>query len=66
MEDKNQGRVVLSDEELNEVVGGTSSVSGIELYCDGFDTREECESRYLCQWGQVKCHPHPRANAVRK
>ena len=73
MENKNlkdKGKVVLTDEDLMEIVGGTgdgiSSVSGVERYCEGFDTREECDAKYLCQWGQVKCHPHPRANAVRK
>ena len=71
MEDKNlndQGKVVLTDEELKEIVGGTSegtsSVSGVERYCEGFDTREECDAKYLCQWGQIKCHPHPRAYTV--
>ena len=71
MENKNlkeAGKVVLTDEELMEIVGGTgdstSSVSGVERYCEGFNTREECDARYLCQWGQIKCHPHPRAYTV--
>ena len=58
-------KVILTDDELMGVAGG-AAVGSTDAYCDAFDTAEECNKRYLCQWGQFKCHPHPRANAVRK
>lgn len=70
----NKENMILSDEELMSVVGGVDSdisvglggKSGIEAYCEGFDTPALCNSRYLCQWGQFRCHPHPRAYTVVK
>ena len=79
MEDKNlkeAGKVVLTDEELMEIVGGTGDQDGplytkgdrIDVFCRQFETIEECISRPFCQWydcGYSKiCAPHPRANAI--
>ena len=75
MEDKNlkeAGKVVLTDEELMEIVGGTGDQDGprysVAEYCQQFETFEECISRPFCQWydcGYSKiCAPHPRANAL--
>lgn len=75
MEDKNikeAGKVVLTDEELMEIVGGTGDSGGtidqgqrVAEYCAGFSTPEECRSRPLCVWNDnynyIKCGPHPRA-----
>lgn len=75
MEDKNlkeAGKVVLTDEELMEIVGGTGDQDGprysVAEFCQQFETIEECRSRPFCQWydcGYSKiCAPHPRANAI--
>ena len=75
MEDKNLkegGKVVLTDEELMEIVGGTGDQDGprysVAEFCQQFETFEECRSRPFCQWydcGYSKiCAPHPRANAI--
>ena len=75
MEDKNvkeAGKVVLTDEELMEIVGGTGDQDGprysVAEFCQQFETIEECRSRPFCQWydyGYSKiCAPHPRANAL--
>ena len=74
MEDKNlkeAGKVVLTDEELMEIVGGTGDSGGtmdtvhrVAEYCAPHVTIEECISRPLCQWYDncfTKCGPHPRA-----
>lgn len=74
MEDKNlkeAGKVVLTDEELMEIVGGTGDQDGprysVAEFCQQFETIEECRSRPFCQWwdfGYKMCVPHPRANAM--
>ena len=71
MEDKNlkeAGKVVLTDEELMEIVGGTGDQDGprysVAEYCSQFETIEECISRPFCQWYGKVCAPHPRANAL--
>ena len=78
MEDKNlkeAGKVVLTDEELMEIVGGTGDKDGtlytgggsVDEFCRQFETIEECRSRPFCQWydfGYKMCVPHPRANAI--
>lgn len=75
MEDKNlkeAGKVVLTDEELMEIVGGTGDQDAprysVAEFCQQFETIEECRSRPFCQWydcGYSKiCAPHPRANAL--
>lgn len=75
MEDKNlkeEGKVVITDEELMEIVGGTGDQDGplytkgdrIDVFCRQFETIEECRSRPFCQWGYTICAPHPRANAL--
>ena len=74
MEDKNlkeAGKVVLTDEELMEIVGGTGDQDGprysVAEFCQQFETIEECRSRPFCQWydnGYKICAPHPRANAI--
>jgi hypothetical protein len=78
MEDKNikeAGKVVLTDEELMEIVGGTGDQDGtlytkggrVDVFCRQFETIEECRSRPFCQWydyGSKVCAPHPRANAI--
>ena len=74
MEDKNlkeAGKVVLTDEELMEIVGGTGDQDGprysVAEFCQQFETIEECRSRPFCQWydyGSKICAPHPRANAL--
>ena len=78
MEDKNlkeAGKVVLTDEELMEIVGGTGDQDGplytkgdrIDVFCRQFETIEECISRPFCQWydnGYKVCAPHPRANTL--
>ena len=74
MEDKNlkeAGKVVLTDEELMEIVGGTGDQDGthysVAEFCQQFETIEECISRPFCQWydiGYKGCGPHPRANAI--
>ena len=58
-------KVILTDEELKEVAGG-GAVGSTENYCEQYDTAEDCNKNILCQWGQFKCHPHPRANSLRK
>ena len=77
MEDKNikeAGKVVLTDEELMEIVGGTGDSGGtgdaghrVAEFCRQFETIEECRSRPFCQWydfGSRVCVPHPRALAL--
>ena len=74
MEDKNlkeAGKVVLTDEELMEIVGGTGDQDGLRYsvaeFCRQFETIEECISRPFCQWydnGYKVCAPHPRANTL--
>ena len=74
MEDKDikeAGKVVLTDEELMEIVGGTGDQDGprysVAEYCQQFETFEECRSRPFCQWydsNTKACAPHPRANAL--
>ena len=74
MEDKNlkeEGKVVITDEELMEIVGGTGDQDGprysVDVFCRQFETIEECRSRPFCQWydyGSKVCAPHPRANAI--
>ena len=58
-------KVILTDEELKEVAGG-GAVGSTENYCEQYDTAEDCNKNILCQWGQFKCHAHPRANYIRK
>ena len=65
---KEAGKVVLTDEELMEIVGGTGTVDqGQRLaeYCARFDNSNDCISSRLCQWNDnynyIKCGPHPRA-----
>ena len=78
MEDKNlkeARKVVLTDEELMEIVGGTEGEYGtpyttgdrIDVFCRQFETIEECRSTPFCQWYDSytkACVPHPRANAL--
>ena len=58
-------KVILTDEELKEVAGG-GAVGSTDNYCEQYDTAEDCNKNILCQWGQFKCHAHPRANSIRK
>ena len=74
MEDKNlkeEGKVVITDEELMEIVGGVGDQDGprysVAEFCQQFETIEECRSRPFCQWydsNTKACVPHPRANAL--
>ena len=57
-------KVILTDEELKDVAGG--AVGSTDNYCEQYDTAEDCNKNRLCQWGQFKCHAHPRANYIRK
>ena len=38
--------------------------SGLDYFCEGFDTPEQCNSRVFCQWGQFTCHATPRGYAL--
>ena len=49
---------VMSEDEIADMIASLASK------LKKFDTAEECNKRYLCQWGQIKCHPHPRAYTV--
>ena len=73
---ENEDKIILSDEELQLITGGTTdettggteakSRSGLDYFCEGFDTPEQCNSRVFCQWGQFTCHATPRGYALYK
>ena len=62
---ENKDKIILSDEELQLITGGTEAKrSGLDYFCEGFDTPEQCNSRVFCQWGQFTCHATPRGYAL--
>ena len=70
---ENEDKIILSDEELQLITGGTTDEttggteakrSGLDYFCEGFDTPEQCNSRVFCQWGQFTCHATQRLRII--
>ena len=48
-------KVILTDEELKEVTGGTHTSMITESTCNAIANPEECEKAIGCQWADNKC-----------
>ena len=57
MENKNTGKRILTDEELEMVSGGTgSSTDWTNVACEDRPTKEACNSGgYSCSWSNNQC-----------
>ena len=66
MENENKEKVILTDEELKEVTGGTQVLNKKALFqissqCEKFGGVNACiqQTNGLCAWVNNKCMPNP-------